>query len=187
MRQRWAEDVESRVRRLLCRRRLARAAKKETEGHALGESATVIDGCARSQVRSGLAAGGEWIQTVSSAMPRNRQQRGRLPAAVNDDSSRRRNSSVGLPRPTTARMIPPRRRPTGPNSAKARNRSLSVRNWKFESFPLQQRVCELSVPRSGHVHDCWRRLRFPEATSLTAVKEEACSRSRRYRSRRTGC
>src|SRR5438046_307633 len=30
-----------RVRRLLCLRRLARAAKKETEGHALGESATV--------------------------------------------------------------------------------------------------------------------------------------------------
>jgi hypothetical protein len=30
-----------------------------------------------------------------------------------------------LPRPTTARMIPPRRRSTGPNSAKARNRCLS--------------------------------------------------------------
>jgi hypothetical protein len=59
-----------------------------------------------------LAAGGEWIRTVSSAMPRNRQQRGRLHAAVNDDSSRRRNSSIGLPRPTTARMMPPRRRST---------------------------------------------------------------------------
>jgi hypothetical protein len=38
-------------------------------------------------------------------MPRNRQQRGRLHAAVNDDSSRHRNSSIGLPRPTIARYI----------------------------------------------------------------------------------
>jgi hypothetical protein len=52
-------------------------------------------------------------------MPRNRQQRGRLHAAVNDDSSRRRNSSIGLQRPTTARMMPPRRRSIGPNSADA--------------------------------------------------------------------
>jgi hypothetical protein len=44
-------------------------------------------------------------------------QRGRLHAAVNDNSSRRRNSSIGLPRPATARMIPPRRRSIGPNSA----------------------------------------------------------------------
>jgi hypothetical protein len=35
-----------------------------------------------SRVRSRLAAGGEWIRTVSSAMPRNRQQRGRLHAAI---------------------------------------------------------------------------------------------------------
>jgi hypothetical protein len=66
-----------------------------------------------------LAAGGEWIRTVSSAMPRNRQQRRRLHAGVNDDSSRRRNSSIGLPRPTTARMMPPRRRSIGSNSAEA--------------------------------------------------------------------
>jgi hypothetical protein len=44
-------------------------------------------------------------------------QRGRLHAAVNDNSSKGRNSSIGLSRPTTARMIPPRRRSIGPNSA----------------------------------------------------------------------
>jgi hypothetical protein len=48
------------------------------------------------QVRTGLTAGGEWIQTVSSAMPRNRQQRWRLHSVVNDGSSR----ADGRPAPT---------------------------------------------------------------------------------------
>jgi hypothetical protein len=40
----------------------------------------------RSIRSAALPALGEWIRTVSSAMPRNRQQRGRLHAAVNGDA-----------------------------------------------------------------------------------------------------
>jgi hypothetical protein len=49
-------------------------------------------------------------------MPRNYQQRGCLHAAVNDDSWRP-GTAIDLPRPTTTRMVPPRRRSISPNSA----------------------------------------------------------------------
>src|SRR5262249_31569382 len=44
---------------------------------------------------------------------------GHLHSAVRGGSSSPRNSSVGLPRQTTARMIPPRRGSIGPNSGEA--------------------------------------------------------------------
>ena len=78
------------------------------------------DGCWRSEPKVGsprtepivrrLRAGGGWIRNFSSAMPRHRQQRGHLHfGRVSGGSLSRRNSSIGLPRPTTARVIPPRR------------------------------------------------------------------------------
>jgi hypothetical protein len=77
-----------------------------------------VEGCVPgSQVRTRLPAGGEWIRKFSSAMLGH--QRGRLHSTVSGGSSSRRNSSIGLPRPTTARMIPPRRGSIGLNSAEA--------------------------------------------------------------------
>src|SRR5947209_17107029 len=46
----------------------------------------------RSQVRTRLAAGGEWIRKFSSTMPRHRHQRGRLHSTVSGGSSSRRKS-----------------------------------------------------------------------------------------------
>jgi hypothetical protein len=62
---------------------------------------------------------GNVIRKFSSAMPRHRHQRGRLHPTVSGGSSSRRNSSIGLPRPTTARMIPAAPRVDRPNSAEA--------------------------------------------------------------------
>jgi hypothetical protein len=71
------------------------------------------------------------------------------PTAVNDDSSRRRNSSIGLPRPTTARMIPPRRRSIGPNSAEA-SKLLPISRGTGSSnpFPSSGESCA-NLPRAG--------------------------------------
>jgi hypothetical protein len=49
-------------------------------------------------------AGGERIRTFSSAMFRYSRQRRRVRSAVSGGSSSRRNSSIGLPRPTIARF-----------------------------------------------------------------------------------
>jgi hypothetical protein len=84
-------------------------------------------------------------------MPRSRQPRGRLHAAVNDGSSTHRNSSIGslyrfaeaddcsddTAAPTVDRLQLGRSLETA---------AYLARNWKFESISLQQRVCELSVP-----------------------------------------
>jgi hypothetical protein len=44
---------------------------------------------------------------------------GALISAVSDGSLNHRSSSIGLPGPTTARMIPPRRMSIGPNPTEA--------------------------------------------------------------------
>jgi len=68
----------------------------------------------------GLSAGGEWIRKFSSAMPRHPPNSvGTFISAVSGGSLGRPNSSIGLPRPTTIRMIPPRRRSIGPNPTEA--------------------------------------------------------------------
>jgi len=54
-----------------------------------------------------------------SAMPRHRHQGWHLHSTVSGGSSSRRNSSIGSPSLTTVRMIPPRRRSIGLNSAEA--------------------------------------------------------------------
>jgi hypothetical protein len=51
-----------------------------------------------------LPAGGERIRTFSSARSRYSRQRRRVRSAVSGGSSSRRNSSIGLPRPTIARF-----------------------------------------------------------------------------------
>jgi len=73
---------------------------------------------------------------------------GRLHSAANDDSSRRRNSSVSFAEPTAARMILPHRRSIGPNSAEASKPLLIARGTEF-SNPLSssEESCKLSVPQ----------------------------------------
>jgi hypothetical protein len=59
-----------------------------------------------------LSAGGEWIRTFSSAMPR--RQRGRLHSATSGLLEPPKTALLVLPRPTTAGMIAPRRQSIGP-------------------------------------------------------------------------
>jgi hypothetical protein len=52
-------------------------------------------------------------------------------------------------------MIPPRRRSIGPNSAESLETTVYLaRNKKFESIPLQRRVCKLSVPLAESAAVC---------------------------------
>jgi hypothetical protein len=74
-------------------------------------------------------------------MPRNRQQRGRLHAAVNDDLSRRRNSSIGFAEADNCAddtAAPTVDRPQVGQSLETA--AYLVRNWKFESIALQRGV-----------------------------------------------
>jgi hypothetical protein len=74
-------------------------------------------------------------------MPRHRHQRGRLHSTVSGGSSSRRNSSTGLPRPTTARMIPAAPRVDRPQLGRSlETAAYLARNRKFESTPLQRTV-----------------------------------------------
>src|SRR5205814_6055110 len=87
-----------------------------------------------------FSAGAEWIRTFSSAIPRHRRQRGRRHSAVCGGSLSRRKGSIGLLRPTTARMI---LAPTVNRPQLARNLQTAAdlaRNSKFESIPLQRTV-----------------------------------------------
>jgi len=73
----------------------------------------------------------------------------------------RRNSSIGLARPTTARVIPPRRLSIGPNRRpKPQNRCLSGAELKFRiHFPPPESPLQT---RSG---DCWKRPAGPPTAS----------------------
>jgi hypothetical protein len=91
-----------------------------------------------SLVRTRLAAGAEWIRTFSSAIPRHGRQRGRRHSAVCGGSSSRRKGSIGLLRPTTARMIPA---PTvdRPNSDET-SKPLPISRGTHSSNPFRSKV-----------------------------------------------
>jgi hypothetical protein len=71
-------------------------------------------------------------------MPRNPQQRGRLHAAVDDDSLRHRNSSIGAEADDCSddTAAPTADRPQLGRSLETA--AYLARNWKFESIPLQR-------------------------------------------------
>jgi hypothetical protein len=66
--------------------------------------AGVLDPRKQLRERDRRSAGGEWIRTLSSTIPRDRRQRRHPYSAVSGGSLSCRDSSINLPRPTTAQM-----------------------------------------------------------------------------------